>query len=799
MTLKMTANSLQTINSFQVFDGTRKSVAVSSDFFRVDLNKDGVDEILLVSMDHSYSGNFANHEQLEKSYLHIYGLSNGKWSDVTSQYLTDNKISGATNLCAGDFNGDGKVDLFIAAQTDTNIYPVSDLYLSSPSGVLVHSTLNLETWAHDSYVTDVNADGYQDVLVTDYGSNQGILFGSPSGLNFKKFYDTFVAPNWRGPWGGSGISAADFLGDGTKTILISDDSSTRYNSTNLYAWSIDASGNLNLTHVSTLPTPLFDTAKWASYQFEGYQTMLGSSHDVRAFPFDFGNDKLIDAIVISRPSLTNGVWPEFTEIQFLQNKGRGLFEDVTSTKLSNFDNKLGATPYAPVFDDFNGDGKVDIFLSGADNVFPYDSTALLIQQPDGTFMEFGKDVFTSLWDQAIQIEKQSIAGYVFTDWGNTMSLTKGPDAALYAIVCVTYQDAGAQVHDTVFSSKITLPQIISSHMATNTLTGTAGSDQFNVLSGSSTINGFDLNNDVVWIEPGAIAHLNLSGAGSYNLASLVTNHGTCAIHLAGSGTNQVIGTSGTDLITGGSGLDTVVYSGTYASNTKTHQANGSFVVADSVSGRDGIDTLTDIERLQFSDYNVALDTDSANSAGGIYRLYQAAFDRQPDLPGLGYWIKAADNGKSAVTMAEDFTWSKEFLDLFHLTTPKDNYFTGVNVKTLVEGMYTHVLHRAADSGGLNYYAGVIQSHEKTVGRVLAEISDSPENHTAVASAIANGIQYTPYTAQAMTSLHVIDDIDGVVAEPQTMALDSYSTYSDQYQLDLIGQTHDPMIDWIWLG
>ena len=209
--------------------------------------------------------------------------------------------------------------------------------------------------------------------------------------------------------------------------------------------------------------------------------------------------------------------------------------------------------------------------------------------------------------------------------------------------------------------------------------------------------------------------------------------------------------------------------------------------------------ISGVERIVFSDSGIALDTDSANSAGGIYRLYQAAFDRKPDLGGLGYWIKAADNGKSAVTMAEDFTWSKEFLDLFHLSTPKDNYFTGVDVKTLVEGMYTHVLHRAADSGGLNYYAGVIQSHEKTVGRVLAEISDSPENHTAVASAIANGIQYTPYTAQVMTSLHLIDDVDGVVAEPQTMALDAYSTYSDQYQLDLIGQTHDPMLDWMWLG
>jgi hypothetical protein len=45
---------------------------------------------------------------------------------------------------------------------------------------------------------------------------------------------------------------------------------------------------------------------------------------------------------------------------------------------------------------------------------------------------------------------------------------------------------------------------------------------------------------------------------------------------------------------------------------------------------------------------------------------------------------------------------------------------------------------------LNYYTDVIESHEKTVDRVLAEISDSPENYDGTIELIANGIVFDPW-------------------------------------------------------
>ena len=45
-----------------------------------------------------------------------------------------------------------------------------------------------------------------------------------------------------------------------------------------------------------------------------------------------------------------------------------------------------------------------------------------------------------------------------------------------------------------------------------------------------------------------------------------------------------------------------------------------------------------------TDTSVAFDIAGANSAGGIYRTYLAAFYRTPEKTGLGYWIDRADNG-----------------------------------------------------------------------------------------------------------------------------------------------------------
>ena len=166
---------------------------------------------------------------------------------------------------------------------------------------------------------------------------------------------------------------------------------------------------------------------------------------------------------------------------------------------------------------------------------------------------------------------------------------------------------------------------------------------------------------------------------------------------------------------------------------------------DSVAGRDGSDTLTSIERLQFSNISLALDIEGANSAGGIYRTYKAAFNRTPEKAGFGFWIDRADNGASAVQMAEEFVWSAEFQTLYGVTT-SDNYLVGNDIEAVVDLFYRNVLGRAPDQGGLTYYTSTIEDQNKTGGQVLAEIADSAENRTNLMPTIENGMQYDLWVA-----------------------------------------------------
>ena len=63
---------------------------------------------------------------------------------------------------------------------------------------------------------------------------------------------------------------------------------------------------------------------------------------------------------------------------------------------------------------------------------------------------------------------------------------------------------------------------------------------------------------------------------------------------------------------------------------------------------------------------------------------------------------------------------------------------------IVTRFYDNVLGRAADTGGYNYWLGILDSGQASVAGVLASFSESPENQAAVIGVIGNGILYTPY-------------------------------------------------------
>jgi hypothetical protein len=145
-----------------------------------------------------------------------------------------------------------------------------------------------------------------------------------------------------------------------------------------------------------------------------------------------------------------------------------------------------------------------------------------------------------------------------------------------------------------------------------------------------------------------------------------------------------------------------------------------------------LDTLSGIERLRFDDAMVTLDVDGV--AGQAYRLYQAAFNRTPDLAGLGYWIGRMEGGASLNDVASAFIASNEFVAMYG-ARPAHGDFLGK--------IYQNILHRAPDQAGFDYWLNAMD-HGTSATDILAMFSQSQENTVALAGVLANGIAYTPF-------------------------------------------------------
>ena len=454
--MKLVLNNLKLISSFQPLVALKPTTSFLFDIFASDLDGDGTQEFLVAGRQQNTSqANWTN------STVHIFHSTANGWEDVTTKWLPDNVIVGSEpNVLFGDFNNDGRKDFFIAGDTDTSYLPPSFLFLNTGTS-FKKNTYDFKSWAHGSFVADMNKDGFLDILTTDYGLKTGIGFSSASGISFKPQTNQVL-------WSASGICAADFLGDGSMTILVSDTEEVK--DTALFSWKLNSNGELMLTKISTLPLPRFELAKWSSYRF-GETTMTDLSHDVRILPFDFSGDGLMDAIEISRPWRTNGSWPEYSEIQFLLNKGGGQFEDVTDSKLNNYNTSTPAS-YQPVFLDANADGRTDIFLSSQD-WSAYNSTALLLQQANGSFTEFGREEFSALWLQAVQAVRDArpgkpVSSWIFNDWGNTMQLVTGVNGKTSVVGTVAFQDALGGMSEMVYSADFNLENVSQNENLTNT-------------------------------------------------------------------------------------------------------------------------------------------------------------------------------------------------------------------------------------------------------------------------------------------------------------------------------------------
>jgi hypothetical protein len=142
--------------------------------------------------------------------------------------------------------------------------------------------------------------------------------------------------------------------------------------------------------------------------------------------------------------------------------------------------------------------------------------------------------------------------------------------------------------------------------------------------------------------------------------------------------------------------------------------------------------LKDIEGLEFADQSLKYDATPDEAPQQVFRLYEAAFNRQPDLEGLGFWIGKTDQ-MELQEMASRFIDSSEFKDLYGDSPTNSEFLTEV---------YMNVLDRNPDGDGFQWW---LNEMNRTDGRskenVMVGFSESSENKQNTEEIISLGILY----------------------------------------------------------
>ncbi|GGC96711.1 Ig-like domain-containing protein [Undibacterium terreum] len=276
----------------------------------------------------------------------------------------------------------------------------------------------------------------------------------------------------------------------------------------------------------------------------------------------------------------------------------------------------------------------------------------------------------------------------------------------------------------------------------------------------------------VTINSGAVKDLAGNSLAAGSTLSFSTVNNTTIVGTSGNdnlkgggGDDKITGGGGNDIINGGDGTDTAIYSGKLSDYNISGNAN-SLTVQDKVAARDGSDSLSQVERLQFSDHilNLSVQADARSISSGqlhaIEELYVAFFNRVPDADGLDYWIHQYKAGLSISQIGNSFFSAAQ---QFPVQTGFSSSQTDTDFITLV---YKNVLGRndGPDADGLSYWLhelGNGTSHGSLVSTILNAahtykgdpslgwVADLLDNKIAVADqvAVAWGLNFlTPEAA-----------------------------------------------------
>jgi hypothetical protein len=610
-----------------------------------------------------------------------------KYKNISSKPYESN----IDQIKSGDFNGDGFSDFIVTRiNRDLGTTPAPlQVYLGDGQGNFSDQTANIfksgvpyVNFVPRMIVADFNNDGISDIFCVDNGIDKMPFSGGQNKLFLSSSNNQLIDATSQLPQGlknNHGASIGDINQDGRLDILV--------NALMSDGNDLQVQNNIG----QFISSPKFMPILKSPSNF-GPQTNTWSG--------------LIDVNKDKYPDMILGTWDniysasKFSQV-FLNNKG-----DYSSSSPINLPSSQ--VPKECVLDikpiDLNGDDLPDLALSitnGGDysSFYKIAYIQLLINDGDGNFH-----------DETSLRYMQGIDPTPSGSWYKSIEM-----------IDINHDGFTDMVLDN------------NSHGAKLLMNDGGGNFSESSLSQAwQNISVADINND-------GMSDLIISeNNGSFSIyLNTMTNS---RIYKANFGGDMILGSSqndlfissdGNDKFIGNGGIDVVQMNGEKINYT-VNNITGGFIVNDE-NKVDGTDTFFGISRIQFSDKITALDING--TAGQVYRLYQAAFDRLPDKGGLGDWIYGMDHGMTLLDVSAGFVGSDEFKSVYGLNPTNSE---------VVTRFYKNVLHRDPEQAGFDYWMNQIVSGSQTRTQVLTGFSESPENQLQVIGVIQNGIEYTAH-------------------------------------------------------